>query len=1040
MRVSSCLLSLAVSVASAGFCLGQADSRRVVGLWLFDEDCDGIAEDASSTGRDGAISNAKRVPGRFGGALAFDNAEDFVEVGERYLVPVGAADIPTGTEPRTVTLWFRATTSAQEYTNGIAPIFRQGANSDGPGRMFSIAHDFVDGKETVDFWGHSANLRGVENEISLNTWHFVAVTYDGHAVKLYIDGVLRQQGTPSLNTDGPNCKRICFAKKNRTWGDHFRGMIDEVALFNGALTQREITEVMTHGLAKSAPASSLPTYLTDHEELSRLVREGAKVGRSGSYDVWLWARDGSQVKLAIDGKAFPVSHRKGRGESFSWAELGKVELQRSQAFRVDLTINTEHSYFDYKPAHVGYMALSLDDSCSPREFFELARVFAPASRPSNDKRLVEIRNNSTAYAMPAYATEAQWQSRARYLRTRILVSCGLYPTPKKTPLNARVFGKIDRDDYSVEKVYFESYPGFFVTGNLYRPKGRKGPFPGISTPHGHWPRGRLQNTEGPSEGSVPGRCINLAKQGYVTFSYSMVGYNDSRQLEHRFGRGLRPKLWGISLTGLQLWNSVRALDFLSGLPDVDPDRIGVTGHSGGGTQTYMIMAVDDRVKVAVPVNMLSAHFQGGCLCEHAPGMRIDTYNMEIAALMAPRPLMLVSNTADWTRNTPKIEYPAVRSIYRLLGVEERICNAHFDAGHNFNKASREAVYPWLGKWLQGSDDESRFREQPFQAEDDADLLVFDDEHLPPSDVNEESLTEFMIASAQRQLVEMEPSNENELLEFKRIMAPAMQHCLAAEAPKAGDIDVESVGKTEYCDFTTWKMFLGRKGKGEKIPAILYVPRDAAGKASAVLVVHPDGKAGLVDVLGKQPGGLLSGLLEQGHMVLAIDYFLSGEYHTPFEKAERKDIEAAEKSWSHLYFCRTNTAYRVQDILTALGYLKGRAGNVNLVCLGEAGLCGMLARGVADGVKHTVIDVDQFDSEEDESYIERAYVPLLRRAGGFRTAATLATPANLTIYNTGDRFVTDWIRGVYQSVGASEKLRIEKHKVDVAEILEWSQAW
>ena len=189
----------------------------------------------------------------------------------------------------------------------------------------------------------------------------------------------------------------------------------------------------------------------------------------------------------------------------------------------------------------------------------------------------------------------------------------------------RSSARSSHDDYGVSKVYFESLPGFFVTGNLYRPIGA-GPFPAILSPHGHWAYGRLENTD---INSVPGRAINLARQGFVVFTYDMIGYNDSRQLPHTFG-GRRERLWGLSLGGLQLWNSIRALDFLETLPYVRRDAIGVTGESGGGTQTFLLAAVDERVQVAAPVNMISLHMQGGCLCENLPGLRLDTTNVEIA--------------------------------------------------------------------------------------------------------------------------------------------------------------------------------------------------------------------------------------------------------------------------------------------------------------------------------------------------------------------------------------------------------------------------
>ena len=226
----------------------------------------------------------------------------------------------------------------------------------------------------------------------------------------------------------------------------------------------------------------------------------------------------------------------------------------------------------------------------------------------------------------------------------------------------------------------------------------EGPFPGIACPHGHWGRGRLENTE---LGSIAGRCINFARQGMVAFSYDMVGYNDSDQFVHREIGGRREALWGIGALSLQLWNSIRVVDFLASLADVDAERIGCTGASGGGTQTFLLMAVDERIKAAAPVNMVSAFMQGGCRCENQGHLRLDINNVEIASCMAPRPLLMVSCTGDWTANTPEVEFPAVRAIYGLYGAQNKVSEVQIDAPHNYNQPSREAVYAFFKRHLLG---------------------------------------------------------------------------------------------------------------------------------------------------------------------------------------------------------------------------------------------------------------------------------------------------------------------------------------------------
>src|ERR1051325_11004532 len=299
---------------------------------------------------------------------------------------------------------------------------------------------------------------------------------------------------------------------------------------------------------------------------------------------------------------------------------------------------------------------------------------------------------NTPRTFPTITSRKEWQARARDIREQVLVSCGLWPMPEKTPLNARIFGKIERDGYSIEKVYFEALPGYYVGGNLYRPRGQgKGPFPGILNPHGHWAQGRLADTK---DGSVVARCIGFARHGMGASAYDMHGFNDTHfagaptdrpfyEIHRQFGARPADQLWNISLMGLQNWNSIRALDFLAGLPDVDRKRLACTGASGGGTQTYMLGPIDDRLAAQAPVVMVSHTMQGGCSCENAPGLRVEYSNMEIAAAAAPRPQLLVAATGDWTKDTLTVEGPALAHIYELLKAPSHLRYVRFDFGHNY---------------------------------------------------------------------------------------------------------------------------------------------------------------------------------------------------------------------------------------------------------------------------------------------------------------------------------------------------------------------
>lgn len=643
--------------------------------------------------------------------------------------------------------------------------------------------------------------------------------------------------------------------------------------------------------------------------------------------------------------------------------------------------------------------------------------------PPVDRRATELRHLDLPYTFEAPQTREEWAARADYLRKHILCSAGLWPEPPKGPLDAHVFGRLDRGDHTVEKVYFESLPGFYVTGNLYRPKKNSGRSPGILNTHGHWDWGRLEQGEGAAH---PVRAQSFAKLGFVTFSYDMVSYGDavtfgeSRGIagHQSLGWGNRESLWGLSLLGLQLWNSVRAVDFLLSLPDVDPNRIGITGESGGGTQTFLLTAVDDRVAASSPVNMISAHMQGGCACENAPNLRVDTNNVEIGALAAPRPMLLIAATGDWTKNTLSVEFPAIRGVYRLLGAEPAVAAVLKDAPHNNNRESREAAYGFFSRRLLdqpiGGGPLPEPEGAPAPVEE---LMVFQGLPRPANELDLSGMVLWWTGMARRQLEEARPHDEASLAAFRVRFGVALAHALAAEIPRATDLIVSPALRSETHGVTEERFFLSRRGKGDRVEVALWSPRMAEDRRSFVQVAMaaPAARTRLVDAL-----------LEAGHRVLGVSLFAGSTSPPPPE------IQFFTT------YNRTDTANQVQDVLTAVAYLRGLddVRRLAVIGAGRAGLPTLLARALAPPVDALASDVGDFASEDEEAYLRELFVPGILRAGGFLTAALADTECPILVHNAGARFDTASIADAYRALGRESNFTSSAEPASEGALVAW----
>jgi len=324
---------------------------------------------------------------------------------------------------------------------------------------------------------------------------------------------------------------------------------------------------------------------------------------------------------------------------------------------------------------------------------------------------------------PATAAEAAARAADLRLRLRAAEGAALPPAgPRETPA-ARVLGTLERDGYRIERLVFETRPGVWATANTWAPTGRSGKLAAVLAVHGHWAGARRDPT-------VQARNIGLAKLGFFVLGLDAWGAGErgTRVGQNEYHGGLLgASLWpvGTPLHGLQLWDNVRALDYLQARPEVDPDRIGLTGASGGGNQTTYLSAFDERIRCAVPVCSVGT-FQdylnaACCVDEVLDGALTFAEEGDLLGSLAPRAALLVITAERDTFHFGPVSAAAAveraRGYFRACGREERLRHVVIPSGHDYNQPMREAMYGWMRRWLRDEGDGNPTPEPPITPED-----------------------------------------------------------------------------------------------------------------------------------------------------------------------------------------------------------------------------------------------------------------------------------------------------------------------------------
>jgi dienelactone hydrolase len=612
--------------------------------------------------------------------------------------------------------------------------------------------------------------------------------------------------------------------------------------------------------------------------------------------------------------------------------------------------------------------------------------------------------------------------------------------PTRTPLNPVIHGLIDQGDYTIEKVYFESVPGFYVTGNLYRPKGRTGRLPAVLSPHGHFPGGRFQDEgletvrkkivkgaerfEDGGRSFMQSRCVQLARMGCVVFHYDMIGYGDSVQIPldvaHRFSQ-LRVKFRDpppqgfysasaeLSLhnpMGLHTYNSIRALDFLTLLPDVDPERIAVTGGSGGGTQTFMLCAVDDRPLVSVPVVIVSTTRQGGCTCENISGFRIGTYNLEITALHAPKPLLLIS-ADDATRTMSERGLPELKQHYGLLGAARDVSHvALLQYPHNYNAVSRAAMYHWLNRHLELGLAEP-IVERSYERLTRAELSVWNDQHPRPEAGPdfEIKLLEWLTENAGKQIAAMAPMDAQSLRNYRRVVGGAWDILLRSlpNDPQVQFEQTKSQDRGEYREKIGLLSYRTVEDHSAQLPMVVLAPKKA-GKRTVVWI-DKAGKAGLYASYGtvRPP---IRRLLEAGVTVVGVDLLYQGEFLGDQQPPERQRWLTNEEGYAGWTYCYNLPVFarRVHDV----------EGVGHLVAAAVAQARGAVGR--------AAIGTDGFRFARLRDVYDINFMPGAAKYGDLPGLLALAAPVRLWLADEGEDAPTI-VKAAFTAAGKAENLTI-----------------
>ena len=659
---------------------------------------------------------------------------------------------------------------------------------------------------------------------------------------------------------------------------------------------------------------------------------------------------------------------------------------------------------------------------------------APASAPPSPA-LREQRNLNTSYfPFAPVKSKEEWAVRRAEVLQRTLVACGLWPLPEKTPLNAVIHGRVDREEYTVDRVFFESVPGHYVTGSLYLPKNPPAKMPAILCPHGHWANGRFlevseanakrdisigaERFENAARSPLQARCVQLARMGCAVFHYDMLGNADSVQFadangkpEHRHGpteKGFISVPAESNLVGyfnLQTWNSIRAIDFVLSLPGVDPTRIGCTGASGGGTQSMILSGVDERITASFPCVMVSTAMQGGCTCENTNHLRINQGNIDIAALTAPRPLGMTTAN-DWTKELDTKGFPDLKNLYTMLGVPDKVTALfapHFQ--HNYNHVSRTAMYNFYNKHFKLGLSEPVL-ERDFKILTTEEMTVWDEKHPKPTGdkvgrAHEEALVAGISKASEAQIAPLlAPKTAEDVAKQREVVGGGWEVLIGRKVPGKGEAAYGLGTKEDKGDHLLMRGATGYKS--ESVDATFIYPKQ--WNNTVVLWLSLKGEASILDANGDLTPAAKKLLAEGFTIACPKLYQLDSAKNTSVYETAKRKMDGFEGYAGFQYGYNASIfAERVRDVLTNIAMIRDndKYRTETLVVAGVDGAGPIAAAAVSlakSKVNQLYVDTQGFRFAKLTSVWDTNFVPGAVKYGDLPALLSLCAPVKTYVVN------------------------------------------